>query len=60
MSHPRESMDLLWELVQAAQDVGWYSAKLNDAPTIDSFSKAYEMQMKALAKAYAKMEKSAV
>jgi hypothetical protein len=60
MTYPRENMDLLWELVKSAQDVGWHSAKLKDEPTTDSFIKSYERQMRALNKAYIKMEKSNV
>lgn len=56
MGYPRENMDLLWDLIQAAQAVGWHSARLSDEPTIEKFSDAYEAQVKALSKAYVKME----
>ena len=53
-------MDLLWELVTAAQAVGWHSAKLKDEPTIEKFSDAYQKQIQALSKAYIKMEMAGV
>jgi hypothetical protein len=49
-------MDLLWELVQSAQAVGWHSATLKEQPTIEKFSDAYKAQTEAMSKVFLKME----
>jgi hypothetical protein len=51
----RENIDLLWELVQAAQAVGWHQATLHTEPTIEKFSDAYQQQVQLMSKVFLKM-----
>jgi hypothetical protein len=53
----RENIDLLWELVQAAQAVGWHKANLHTEPTIEKFSDAYQQQVQLMSKVFLKMER---
>ena len=52
----RENIDLLWELVEAAQVVGWHKATLHAEPTIEKFSDAYKAQVELMSKVFLKME----
>jgi spore germination protein YaaH len=57
LNHSRENMDLLWELIKSAQEVGWHGARIKSEPTTEKFIEAYERQNRALLKIYNEMKK---
>jgi hypothetical protein len=53
----KKAVDLLWELVEAAQEVGWHRAQFRDEPLVETFAEAYEVQVRLMSQVFLRMER---